>query len=85
MPQARPDRVLRFAAELVWMAEEPLRLGRSLPAEVRRAHRARLGDAKLATASTWRPSRRGRPTSLALNEIGLVEIETTAALAVRPL
>jgi bifunctional enzyme CysN/CysC len=82
-PKRRPTVSSRFAAKLVWMAEEPLRLGRSyllksgartVPASVTKLpHRIDVQTLAPTPAAT-----------LALNEIGLGEIETTAALAFDP-
>jgi bifunctional enzyme CysN/CysC len=82
-PRRRPLVSSRFAARVVWMAEEPLRLGRSyllktgartVPATVQRLpHRVDVNSLAELPAST-----------LALNEIGLAEVETTAAVAFDP-
>jgi bifunctional enzyme CysN/CysC len=79
----RPTVSSRFSARLVWMAEQPLHVGRTyllksgartVPATVT-ALRHRIDVESLATSPA---------TALALNEIGLAEFETAGAIAFDP-
>ena len=82
-PGARPELADGFAATLVWMADEPLRFGRSyllklatrtVPATVS-ALEYRLDVNSFA---------RDKATTLRLNEVGRVRIATSAPLAFDP-
>ena len=80
LPHARPQVADKFAANLIWMSDEPLRFGRSyllklatrtLPATV--------------SALTYRLDvntfAHDEAATLLLNEVGLVEVTTSASLA----
>jgi bifunctional enzyme CysN/CysC len=82
-PRNRPTVSSRFAARVVWMADEPLRLGRS--------YLLKIGARTVPASVTRLPHRidvqtlaEMPATVLNLNEIGLAEIEATAALAFDP-
>lgn len=79
-PRRRPDVARRFSAQLVWMSDEPARAGRRYLLKLgTRSVEARISSLEYRTDVT--SLERTSTDAFALNDIGLVHIETVEPIA----